>query len=1531
MKKIFYPLVVIITTLFSYSNLHGQNGVTVDLFCEDFDTTVTAWKMVSSCEPSTTIPPCSNAFTRDTVVTQDDSRGAATAFINPLAQSYLTTPNIPIDSFITVGILFDHICYIDENDDATIQYSFNNQPWARLPASTYTGIPTRYDWSGDLKFDKRAEVIKWRFQDSLWQIPAGGKEPGGATVWVTETFDFTDLIGTLGLRNDTIPDSLRIRFGLLDDATLGRTGDHRWVIDNFCIRGADCELVPPQISLVDPPRNYPQRYEGRVYLTGPYFFDAQVLDNTGVEEVYVVANLKRFNDNTQVWDTLVSFDTIHLQRKPGNNFEGSIPKIFGGDTVQIGDTVTWKLVAVDKSDCRNMSQNPSSGFSKFMAINDLPPSCNTQPVFKYPYVEDFNGNEFSLSSPTILANDWANVRGDFHDWTIRNDSTPTAETGPKDDIPGGGKYLYVEASPNFKDSTAFLVTPCFDLNTDSLANGVVRFYVNMNTKNIADTMTVDVFDPTPLPGQPFGTFVENVVPPLIGNKDDKWVPVEFSIYPFRNTVTQIRFRATPSTNEASDIAIDSFKLTKAPLVDLRLNPFDLSPFSPEGNPDTAVVILQNLGVAPASNINFQFQIIQGGNVIKSGSDTWTGTIGVGESERIKLTNLTYDVPLGRYEYKAWLTFPGDNVALNDTSSSNSTGIPIRSGSKFMDNFDSDTLWLTSVEFNPNSLANAWEIGTPSYGRTNSAFTGTNSWDINLNRPYTGTGVINTLMSPFLDFSDVEDAIISFINNRDIDTTQDGVFLEVSFDRGLTWDEIVSVNDPGRIRWYNSSIAGGGLGGTPVLAGKSSCWANTWKVGWHESELYLPSIFNFRKEVLIRFAFFSENDFSGNDGISIDDVLIYDPDTLDLQPQFIMAPNSQCDMTDSTRVNLVIKNRGLNTVNSFELEYRLRHISSGALQVKTDLVDSTIAHRDTVHIRSASTLDFTALGDYRLDVVTKLPGDDCFINDTITKFIENIDGCSLRFEMALSHRLNNRQMPCDSGEWVFRYTSGGRSYKVARAYNDPQFPIGMPPNFPLDTIRSLFVCIKNNSQVRFDLNDRDSLIGVYSFIAFNGDNDTILKREIQGGPDSPTQFFDWNCPVEVSARPEKIFLDNDRIQLPITKEYVVDVLIENDGLDSIVNLDVRMQLDNNPPVLVNAIFSPDLEFRSKRRVLLDTGLLLTSGNHCITVWTSRPNGSPDQTAIGDTIQKCFTIMDTIAPPFCEDFENQSGVEWLSFNSYTYSQTDVSFELGTPSTTQINGANSGNNAWVTNLDGNYKNNDSSSVMTPFVFLEQDSCYTAGFWHNYDTDTIHDGGTFEVTIDEGVTWKTIGALNDTNLASFDSNFVNWYNTSAILAITGSITPGWSRTSGGWVFSSALINPKVIGVEDDFVAFRWRFESEGSKTKEGWAIDDYCFEREDPEKCIVVGLDEESLNQNGFYLGQNIPNPANYSTEIPFYLPRAGQVSFVMSNLLGQPVYEEHSQKPSGIGAIQLDLADLSKGVYYYWMVYEGNRISKKMIISK
>ena len=96
-------------------------------------------------------------------------------------------------------------------------------------------------------------------------------------------------------------------------------------------------------------------------------------------------------------------------------------------------------------------------------------------------------------------------------------------------------------------------------------------------------------------------------------------------------------------------------------------------------------------------------------------------------------------------------------------------------------------------------------------------------------------------------------------------------------------------------------------------------------------------------------------------------------------------------------------------------------------------------------------------------------------------------------------------------------------------------------------------------------------------------------------------------------------------------------------------------------------------------------------------------------------------------------------------------------------------------------------------------------------------------------------------------------------------------------------------------------------------------------------VSLAEVSINDK-VSLGQNVPNPANDISTIAYELNNAETVQFEVYDLTGKMVLTvNEGNKPAGIHSIVLDTNVLGGGIYYYSLIIDGERLTKKMVVTK
>jgi len=104
-------------------------------------------------------------------------------------------------------------------------------------------------------------------------------------------------------------------------------------------------------------------------------------------------------------------------------------------------------------------------------------------------------------------------------------------------------------------------------------------------------------------------------------------------------------------------------------------------------------------------------------------------------------------------------------------------------------------------------------------------------------------------------------------------------------------------------------------------------------------------------------------------------------------------------------------------------------------------------------------------------------------------------------------------------------------------------------------------------------------------------------------------------------------------------------------------------------------------------------------------------------------------------------------------------------------------------------------------------------------------------------------------------------------------------------------------------------------------------------PLDSVLVGVEgTESLLPTQYSLSQNYPNPFNPTTTIKFALPKAGNVSLVVYDILGRKVAELiHSDMNAGYHTVLFNASNFASGVYFY-RLQAGSFVSvKKLMLLK
>lgn len=101
---------------------------------------------------------------------------------------------------------------------------------------------------------------------------------------------------------------------------------------------------------------------------------------------------------------------------------------------------------------------------------------------------------------------------------------------------------------------------------------------------------------------------------------------------------------------------------------------------------------------------------------------------------------------------------------------------------------------------------------------------------------------------------------------------------------------------------------------------------------------------------------------------------------------------------------------------------------------------------------------------------------------------------------------------------------------------------------------------------------------------------------------------------------------------------------------------------------------------------------------------------------------------------------------------------------------------------------------------------------------------------------------------------------------------------------------------------------------------------------KSAMDAGDDGSLLPDVFALNQNFPNPFNPSTVISFSLPKQGQVTLKIFNILGQEVETLLDDVLSaGTHSVTWEANRQASGVYFYRLAFGGQILTRKMTFLK
>ncbi|MAC95923.1 MAG: hypothetical protein CMC96_10505 [Flavobacteriales bacterium] len=1033
---------------------------------------------------------------------------------------------------------------------------------------------------------------------------------------------------------------------------------------------------------------------------------------------------------------------------------------------------------------------------------------------------------------------------------------------------------------------SYVVSPCFDFT--SLSQPQIKMRIWVESENSWDGAVLQATKDGGQTWQKVGAFgdpnnwyndnsitgLSNIEPSeegwtgVVGNNGTgAWVLAEHDLTGLAGEPSvelRIVFGSDGSINTYDGFAFDDVIIQEAPANDAGV----ISLIQPTtncglGTNDTASISIVNYGTASISNFPVYISLNGAPAIV----DTVTSTILPGDTITFTFdSTLNLSTP-GSYTFRVYSGLSADGNVTNDTIFRTIDNIPVINTLPYNEDFDASAGGWTSYGTN-----SSWAHGIPAGTNISAAASASNAWVTNLNGDYNNSE-LSYLESPCFDFSSYSaDPILYFSHIFETEPCCDEGWIEYSIDAGVSWTKLI--DNGGAQEWYND------LG--------NQWWDNTSSMGtgvWVNAENSLTGLAG-EPSVKIRFVFSSDGSVT-EEGFGVDDISIQLPPPYNLKAIQLVSPSSDngCGYTSADSVRFAFTNIGSAYATNFDLGY----IINGASPVTETFAD-TIFPGDTIVYTFDSTANLSAINTYGFDVFTALGIDIDPTNDTISDSVTHRPTVTLPFTDDFETGVANP---------AFSFITNPESNVMVRAgaANNSLFGLALEGRSATNYITPNATNVWTTNPEHFaaakfcvDLTSAAGAELVYDLQQGYNYNDfyTNFRITVNGTQVGPTHrpsgaTTPWQTITEslnayvgqvVEVALESMvkydsitdnnynYVDNVIVRLPLSDDISIsEILHPVDGCglptnDSVVveilnvgssqacNFPITFVLNNGTPVTetYNGCLNPG---DTLVYTFLDSVDLSTAGSYSLTTYTSL-TGDLDNS--NDTVSATIESIPVISTlPYLEGFESGQG-GWVTYGANT------SWAHGTPAGTFITSAASGNNAWVTNLTGDYNNSELSYIESPCMdFSSLTSDPVLYFDHIYNTESCCDEGWVEFSTDAGATW--------TKLVD-NGNAQEWYNDGFNQWWDGNSSAG----SANWVNASNVLSG-LAGVPD--VKIRFVFQSDGSVTNDGFGVDNiniieqpsvdlgaYALIRP-TSACGLTAADtiEVSIFNNGLNTENNVP----------------------------------------------------------------------------
>jgi hypothetical protein len=295
--------------------------------------------------------------------------------------------------------------------------------------------------------------------------------------------------------------------------------------------------------------------------------------------------------------------------------------------------------------------------------------------------------------------------------------------------------------------------------------------------------------------------------------------------------------------------------------------------------------------------------------------------------------------------------------------------------------------------------------------------------------------------------------------------------------------------------------------------------------------------------------------------------------------------------------------------------------------------------------------------------------------------------------------------------------------------------------------------------------------------------------------------------------------------PQGTQHIVGIQVQNNGLNSITQLNLGYRIGNQP--IVSQTWNGNLSPGASISLIFNLAMTLPAGELVLKTWVQLSN---DQNVLNDTLSRVLFGLPVINGSYFDDFEGS--------NTFYAEGTFNLWQRAVPQGAIFNLAYSPPRAWVTNPTGFYQNGSNEYLYTPYFDFTNTSNAILRFRQRYQSEQNYDGMTLQYSVYGTNQWVTLGYIGIAQGS-------NWYNS----VING--VHCWSGSSGPWVqaaYDLSQFNQQAVKVQ-----FRFRlFSNESNSNFEGWMIDN--FEVFMPSPTYDVGIIDILLPDTGSQAGTSV-----------------------------------------------------------------------------